>query len=60
VWPDNYRSMETGDFVADIRLLEDAIGYRPSTPLLDGLNLTADFHRRSGVRAPDPATHGTP
>ena len=54
-WPANYRNIETGDFVADIRLVENAIGYRPATTLMDGLMRTAEFYRIAGFLMGNPA-----
>jgi len=55
-WPANYQSIESGDFVADINLLENAIGYRPATTLSDGLVRTAEFYRKAGILQGGPAT----
>lgn len=47
-WPENYARFETGDFVADIGSLSAEIGYRPATPLREGLESTLQFYRENG------------
>ena len=54
-WPENYLSFESGDFVADIRRLEDAIGYRPKTLLPEGLRRTVEFYRNVTGHPGEPA-----
>jgi len=45
-WPSNYSSFETGDFVADVRRLQEDTGFTPSTSLDDGLSRTVEFCRQ--------------
>lgn len=51
-WPENYSRFETGDFVADISALIEAIGYRPSISLKEGLRHTEKFYREHEGFAP--------
>ena len=44
-WPVMAEQIETGDFVADISRLRADTGWRPATPLADGLQRTIDAHR---------------
>ncbi len=48
-WPENYSRFETGDFVADISRTVDALGYKPTTSLDDGLARTVAFYRETGL-----------
>ena len=47
-WPEDYINVETGDFVADIEKLHEAIGWSPSTTLDDGLKKTVTFYQANG------------
>lgn len=47
-WPENYARFETGDFVPDVAGLTAEIGYRPDTPLGDGLARTLAFFQQQG------------
>jgi len=48
-WPRLAEQIETGDFVADVSRIAREIGWRPRTPLSDGLARTIASHR---VRQP--------
>jgi UDP-glucose 4-epimerase len=39
-WPPLVREIDTGDFIADITRVGDELGWRPTTPLADGLRET--------------------
>ncbi len=39
-WPPLVHEIDTGDFVADVTRIEREIGWRPATPLADGLRRT--------------------
>jgi UDP-glucose 4-epimerase len=42
------KALEPGDYVADIRKIEGAIGWKPQVALADGLKRTIDFYRQHG------------
>jgi len=44
-WPDEYRQVETGSFVADIELSEALLGWRPRFSVRDGLKKTVAFYQ---------------
>lgn len=48
-WPKEYESIETGDYVSDIRRAETELGWRPATSLEAGVRATVDSYR---IQAP--------
>jgi UDP-glucose 4-epimerase len=48
-WPEMAKQIETGDFYADVSRIAGAIGWRPSTPLRDGIDRTVAFHRAHSI-----------
>jgi UDP-glucose 4-epimerase len=57
-WPALAGRIETGDFVADISRLAGALGWRPPTPLADGLQKTIDSCRSVRLQADPAGTSG--
>lgn len=47
-WPDSYINVETGDFIADITLAREILGWSPETSLEDGIRRTLQFYQRYG------------
>ena len=47
-WPEEAAKVETGDFVADIRLAEQVLGWRPAIPLTEGLRRVVAQYRHPG------------
>jgi len=45
-WPKNYQNIETGDFIADISKITQQTGWRPKTPLKDGITQTVRFYKK--------------
>jgi UDP-glucose 4-epimerase len=50
-WPALAAQIETGDFVADVSRLSAATGWKPSTPLADGLRRTIESYNIKPVRS---------
>jgi UDP-glucose 4-epimerase len=50
-WPPLAEQIETGDFVADIARIREALGWRPTVPLREGIDRTVAYYRRH-VKAP--------
>ena len=46
-WPGAVKKAETGDFVADIGSITDALGWRPAASLEDGLVKIMTFYRKA-------------
>ena len=44
-WPPEKKAIDIGDFYADSSLIERTLGWRPVTPLGDGLRQTIEFYR---------------
>jgi UDP-glucose 4-epimerase len=44
-WPQEKKAIDIGDFHADSSLIERTLGWRPTTPLRDGLRQTVEFYR---------------
>ena len=44
-WPPEKKAIDIGDFYADSSLIERTLGWRPVTPLGDGLRRTVEFYR---------------
>lgn len=44
-WPAPYKSVETGDFVADINKAKKILGWEPGTSILQGLQKSLAFYR---------------
>lgn len=44
-WPENYKLLETGDFVADIRKIMK-LGWRPKTKLAEGIKKAIDYYSK--------------
>jgi nucleoside-diphosphate-sugar epimerase len=45
-WPEDRKMIEVGDVVTDFSKLTDHTGWRPTTPLSKGLEITADYYRK--------------
>lgn len=46
-WPDDYKKIEVGDFVADNSRIEKELGWAPRTGLREGLEKTVAFYREN-------------
>jgi len=46
-WPENYRNVKTGDFIANINKIR-ALGWEPRTSLHEGLRATYEYYRSIG------------
>ncbi|HSK80328.1 MAG TPA: NAD-dependent epimerase/dehydratase family protein [Thermoanaerobaculia bacterium] len=44
-WPEGYQKVETGDFLCDIRRIDELLGWRADTDLTEGLRGTVDTYR---------------
>ncbi|HET9358484.1 MAG TPA: NAD-dependent epimerase/dehydratase family protein [Vicinamibacterales bacterium] len=44
-WPPEKKAIDIGDFHADSSLIARTLGWRPTTPLRDGLRRTIEFYR---------------
>jgi UDP-glucose 4-epimerase len=44
-WPADKKAIDIGDFHADSSLIARTLGWRPTTPLRDGLGQTIEFYR---------------
>ncbi len=49
-YPEDTRKLEPGSFVADVGKIRKALGWRPKTPLEEGLRLTIQFYRNNKKR----------
>jgi len=45
-WPPEKKAIDIGDFYADSSKIRDTLGWRPSTPLAEGLTRTFEFYRK--------------
>lgn len=45
-WPEDYRAIETGDYVADIRKAS-SLGYAPSVNFKEGVKRTVEFYKQN-------------
>lgn len=45
-WPDDYKNIETGGFVADISKLQKCIDWEPSTDLRSGIKKTYEYYKK--------------
>jgi nucleoside-diphosphate-sugar epimerase len=45
-WPEEYRAIETGDYVSDITLARDELGWNPATGIREGIVRTVEFYRQ--------------
>ncbi len=45
-WPKDYTSVETGDYVTDISLITQRLGWAPRTSLADGIAATHRYYQR--------------
>jgi UDP-glucose 4-epimerase len=45
-WPKDYVNVETGDYITNIRKLQDVIDWTPRTDLRAGIQHTFDYYRR--------------
>lgn len=46
-WPADRYFVETGDYLSDIGRISGAIGWRPRTPLTEGITRTVDYYRKN-------------
>ncbi len=46
-WPDEYKKIEVGDFIADSTLIKNELGWKPTTGLREGLVETFDYFREN-------------
>jgi UDP-glucose 4-epimerase len=44
-WPPDKKAIDIGDFYADSSKIRNVLGWRPTTPLADGLRRTFEFYR---------------
>ena len=44
-WPELDRQIETGDYISDISLLRQEIGWKPVVGMEEGIKATIDFYR---------------
>jgi nucleoside-diphosphate-sugar epimerase len=44
-WPPEKKAIDIGDFYADSALIQRTVGWRPTTPLREGLARTFEFYR---------------
>jgi UDP-glucose 4-epimerase len=44
-WPADKKAIDIGDFHTDSSLIEHTLGWRPTTPLREGLRRTVEFYR---------------
>lgn len=56
-WPEDYQAIETGDYVSDIALVEQELGWRPTTAIGDGVSQTVKFYQRRAARTADMESH---
>ena len=45
-WPEEYRAIETGDYLSDISLARHDLGWRPGTDIREGVGRTFEFYRQ--------------
>lgn len=45
-WPDEYVNVETGDYVADIRRIQEFAGWQSTTGIEEGIALTVEYYRK--------------
>jgi UDP-glucose 4-epimerase len=45
-WPEGFERNETGDYIADTRKIEAAVGWRAQTPLREGIRRTWEYYQR--------------
>jgi UDP-glucose 4-epimerase len=45
-WPADYQTIESGDYVTSFTLINDQLGWHPSTPLEDGIGRTVAYYRK--------------
>ncbi|MGA2094519.1 MAG: NAD-dependent epimerase/dehydratase family protein, partial [Sedimentisphaerales bacterium] len=45
-FPDDRKIIDIGDYYADYRKIRSQLGWKPATPLADGLKKTLDFYKR--------------
>jgi UDP-glucose 4-epimerase len=56
-WPPEKKAIDIGDFHADSSLIARTLGWRPTTPLRDGLKRTIEFYR---AHLPHYVPNGSP
>jgi UDP-glucose 4-epimerase len=44
-WPEEYRAIETGDYLSDIALARQELGWSPATDIRDGVARTVASYR---------------
>jgi nucleoside-diphosphate-sugar epimerase len=47
-WPDDYKNIETGDYVSDITKAKKFLGWEPKISFDEGINLTHEFYKEHG------------
>lgn len=45
-WPEEYKAIETGDYLSDISLAQRELGWRPVMDIREGIRRTVTFYRR--------------
>jgi len=45
-WPEEYRAIETGDYLSDIGLVQRELGWSPTVPILEGVVRTVEYYRQ--------------
>ena len=46
-FPDNRKKIDIGDYYSDYTLIRDTLGWKPKTPLKEGLRRTVDFYQKN-------------
>ena len=49
-WPGPVSKTETGDFVADVGLIEESLGWKPTVSMASGLESVITFYRKRTKR----------
>jgi nucleoside-diphosphate-sugar epimerase len=45
-WPEEYRMIETGDYLSDITLARRELGWQPETEIGEGIARTVAFYKQ--------------
>ena len=49
-FPEERKKIDIGDFYSDARKIERVLGWKSTTPLVDGLTRTLDYYRKNKDR----------
>jgi UDP-glucose 4-epimerase len=44
-WPENFKKIETGDYISNISKIEKIIGWKPTTSFPEGISKTISFYK---------------